>query len=285
MDEIENQNVEDQNQNQDYNEPVENEDEEFEMGFTDKLVGVFSSPTETFAHAAKFPPKTSDWLIPIFGLIIVVVLSNFLMLNNPIIKQELQEKQLAKVEKNFDKMVEAGTLTQEKADEQLEKIQDGMEAQMGGGVGQIFQVVGAFFGIFIFFFILAGIYFLFAKFALHGEGSYQSALVAYGLPTYIAIVATIVKLILALTMNQFMTDTSIASIIGSDASTFMGFILGKLDIFGIWGYVVISIAFAKMFKSESTGKYYGMIFGLWIGFGLLFFYLAKAVPMLGMFSG
>jgi len=47
----------------------------------------------------------------------------------------------------------------------------------------------------------------------------------------------------------------------------------------------MSIGLAKMFKSETTGKYYAMIFGLWIGFGLLFFFLGKAIPMLGMFSG
>ncbi len=282
MEEITNHDTDEQNHS--YQEPVESEEEDFEMSHTDKLAGVFTSPSETFAYTAKFPPKTSDWLIPIFGLIIIVIISNFLMLNNPEIKQALQEKQITKMEKNFDKMVENGTLTQEQADEQLNKIQDGMDKQMGG-IGQIFQVVGTFFGVFIFFFILAGIYFLFAKFALHGDGTYQSAMVAYGLPTYIAIVATIVKLILALTMNQFMTDTSVASIMGSDTSTFTGFILGKLDIFSIWGYAVISIAFAKMFKSESTGKYYAMIFGLWIGFGILFFFLGKAIPMLGMFSG
>ena len=282
MDDLTNQNVEEQNQ--DNQEPIEPEEEAFELNHTDKLVGVFASPTETFEHTAKFPPKTSDWLIPIFALIIVVIISNFLMLSNPLIKQSVQEKQMAKIEKNFNKMVEKGQITQEQADEQINKVQDNLDKQTGT-VGQILQIVGTFFGVFIFFFILAGIYFLFAKFAFKGDGTYQSAMVAYGLPTYIAIAATLVKLILALSMNKFMTDTSVASIIGSNSSTFTGFILGKLDIFSIWEYAVISIAFAKMFKSKSTGKYYAMVFGLWIGFGLLFFFIAKAVPMLGMFSG
>jgi len=280
MDEFENQNVEDQSQDM----QISQEEEAFELSHSDKLVGVFTNPTDTFKQTASFPPKTSDWLIPIFGLIIVIIISNFLMLRNPEIKQALKEKQIAKMEKNFDKMVESGKLTQEQADEQLNKIEDGMDKQMAG-VGQIFQVVGTFFGVFIFFFIIAGIYFLFAKFALHGDGTYQSALVATGLPAYISILATIVKLILALTMAKFLADTSVASIMGSDTSTLTGFILGKLDVFAIWGYVVVSIGLAKMFKSESTGKYYAMIFGLWIGFGLLFFFLGKAIPMLGMFSG
>lgn len=280
MDEIENQNVEEQNKDS----QIPQEEEAYELSHSDKLVGVFTNPAETFEKTAAFPPKTSDWLIPIFGLIIIAIISNFLMLGNPEIKQALKEKQITKMEKNFDKMVEKGQLTQEQADEQLNKIEDGMDKQMEG-VGQIFQVVGTFFGVFIFFFILAGIYFLFAKFALHGEGTYQSAMVACGLPTYITILATIVKLILALTMAKFLTDTSVASIMGSDTSTLTGFILGKLDVFAIWGYVIVSIGFAKMFKSETTGKYYAMIFGLWIGFGLLFFFLGKAIPMLGMFSG
>jgi len=280
MDEFENQNVEDQNEDM----KAPQEEEAYELSHSDKLVGVFTNPAETFERTAAFPPKTSDWLIPIFGLIIIVIISNFLMLRNPEIKQEVKEKQIAKMEKRFDKMVESGKLTQEQADEQLSKIEDGMDKQMGG-VGQIFQVVGTFFGVFIFFFIIAGVFFLIAKFALQGDGTYQSALVASGLPAYISILATIVKLILALTMAKFLADTSVASIMGADTSTFSGFILGKLDVFAIWGYAVTSIGFAKMFKSETTGKYYAMIFGLWIGFGLLFFFIAKAIPMLGMFSG
>ena len=109
-------------------------------------------------------------------------------------------------------------------------------------------------------------------------------MVAYGLPYYILIIQTIVILILSLSMNQPFRDTSVLSFLDADRSTFVGWILGKLDIFSIWFFAVVSIGFAKMFKSTSTGKYYGMIFGLWLGFSLIFFFLAKAVPFLKNFG-
>ncbi len=265
------------------NEEFDDEEDEYEMSHLDKMTGVFTSPSETFAEISKFPPKTTDWLFPVLALIVFVIISNFIMMSNPIIKQAIVEKQMEKIEKGLQDAVDSGSMTQEQADSQLETIQDNMDTQMGAG--QVFQVIGTILGVFIVFFIVAGVYFIMAKFVLKGEGTYQSAMVALGLTFYISVLGTIVRVILALAMDKFFADTSVATFMSADTSTFMGFVLSKLDIFSIWSYAVIAIAFAKMFKSESTGKYYAMVFGLWIGFGLLFFYLGKLIPILSWMNG
>jgi hypothetical protein len=78
-------------------------------------------------------------------------------------------------------------------------------------------------------------------------------------------------------------DTSLASFIGSDKLTLTGWLFAKIDPISIWSYIVLSIGFAKMFKSESTGKYYALVFGVWLIGMFIMFQLAQAVPFLQNF--
>ncbi|MFA5806047.1 MAG: Yip1 family protein [Melioribacteraceae bacterium] len=259
------------------------EQEEFEMSHSDKLVGVFSEPNSTFGKMSKFPPKTTDWVIPILIVIVVAILSQFLMMNNPTIKAAVFEKQITAVEKQFNDAVAKGEMTQAQADQQLETIRDTMEQ---GGVG---RMIGVFVGIpivtFIFFFIVSGVFLILAKFVLKGEGTYKEAMVAYGLPHYIIAIQMIIMVIAALAMNKLFTGTSVADFIGTEKNTIAGFLLGKLDLFSIWFYVVFGIGLAKMFKSSNTQKYIIGVVAVWLVFGLLFFAIAKAVPWLSFLAG
>jgi len=45
----------------------------------------------------------------------------------------------------------------------------------------------------------------------------------------------------------------------------------------------LGISFAKMFKSESTGKYIATFIGAWVAFGIVFFLVAQQVPVLQNF--
>jgi hypothetical protein len=262
---------------------VENEHEEFELNHTDKLVGVFSEPTATFSKMSKFPPKTSDWIIPVLVFIVVLILSQIVMMTNPAIKRDMIDKAVTKMEKQFNDAVKKGQLTQTQADEQMERMRDGME--QGGTMRIIGTIIGIPIVTFIVFFIMAGIYLLLAKFALKGEGTYKEAMVACGLPSYISAIQWIVLVIAAFITNKYLSGTSIADFIDSDKSTIAGFVFGKLDIFSIWFYAILGIGLAKMFKSNNTKKYIIAIFSLWIGLALLFFALTKAVPWLSFLAG
>jgi len=259
------------------------EEEELELNHTDKLVGVFSEPSSTFGKMSKFPPKTADWVIPILIVIVIAILSQVLMMNNPTIKAAIMEKQIAAVEKSFNDAVAKGQMTQAQADQQLETIRERME--QGGAM----QMIGVFVGIpiatFLFFFVVTGVYLILAKFVLKGEGTYKEAMVAYGLPHYIVAIQMIIMVIAALAMNKFFTGTSIADFTSTEKNTIAGFLLGKLDVFSIWFYVVFGIGLAKMFKSNNSQKYIIGVVAVWLGFGLIFFALAKAVPFLSFLAG
>ena len=204
-------------------------------------------------------------------------------MSNKEIHFQIVDKQMTKIQQNFNKLVSEGKITQEEADKQISTIQDRM--QKFGPVQMIFTVLGIFIGGFIVFFIMCGIYYLFAKFLLKGDGNYSSVLVASGLTSYIVIVQVIIAAILAFVFGRLVGDTSVAAFLDSDKATIAGFIFSKLDIFSIWIYIVLSIGLAKMFKSKGMAPYFAVVFGIWIIGGLLLFLLANAVPFFSMFRG
>ncbi len=255
--------------------PVEPE-EESELNHTDKLVGVFSEPGNTFAKMAKIGAKTSDWLIPIVILLAVAILSSIVMITNPTLNSKMKQDN----EKRIQEMVDKGTITQEQADQQIEMS----EKFMGGTFMIITSAISIIIMGFIFFFLISALWLLAVKFILKGDGTFKDAMAAYGLPQYILVIQAIVMLILSLTMGNSFRSTSVAAFMDLDKASILHFALSKIDIFSIWFYAVISIGFAKMFKSNDTVKYYALVFGLWIVVSLIFFFVAKAVPFLSFLN-
>jgi len=255
---------------------------EQELNHTDKMIGIITAPQETFEKIAKFPPKTMDWFLPVLILCIVIALTQILVMTNPDIAYQAKQKQLESIQKGFDDAVAKGRMTQAQADEQISQIEERMASS--GAITYVFQTVGIFLFVFIFFFILCGIYFLLSKFALKGDGVYASALVADGLVSYIGIIHVILAAIFAFVFGKLMRDVSLASLMDIDKSSIMGWLAAKVDPLTIWAYVVLSIGLAKMFKSQSLGKYFAMVFGLWIVGGLLLWFVAKAVPFLSFLN-
>ncbi|MFA7419186.1 MAG: Yip1 family protein [Melioribacteraceae bacterium] len=262
---------------------VEDAQEEQELSHTDKLVGVFTEPMPMFTKAAKSPARTTDWLIPVFVVIAIAILSQFVLLSNPEIKRQQQDKVIERMEKQFDEAVAKGQMTREQADQQIETMQDNM------GAGGVFQTIGIVVGIpvgtFVVFFVLTGFFFAVAKFGLKGAGTYKDVMVAYGLPMYISVIEIIVSVIAAIAMGKFLTGISAADLMGTDKTTLAGFFLSKLNVFSIWFYVVFGIGLAKMNKSDDVKKYIIAIVAIWLGFGLLFHFLTQAVPFLANFAG
>ena len=154
--------------------------EEEKFGHSDSIVGLFTEPAATFQKMAMYPPKTIDWLIPAVLLVIVAIFSNYLMFSNAQIKYSMIEKQMTKIEKNFQELVDKGTITAQAADEQLESIRESMEKNVGGFSPMM--IIGAMVSVFLKFFIVAGVFFIFARFVLKGQGNYSLSMVALGLP-------------------------------------------------------------------------------------------------------
>jgi hypothetical protein len=258
--------------NQENQEPVE-------LDFTDKLVGVFTEPSNTFEQVAKFPPKTMDWFLPFLVLLLLVIGSQWIMMSNPIIKADAIRTQRDAQEKYLEKEVEAGNLSKAQAEERMEMIDRQME-QMSGSMGMIIQSISIFVMGFIIFFVVVLVYFLIVKFALGGDGNYSSALVANGLVSYISMIQVVLATILSLVFDRLMRDTSVATLLNYERTELAGFMLSKLDPISIWSYVVLGIALAKMFKSNDVKKYIIVILAVWFGWSIIVYILSKYIPFL-----
>jgi hypothetical protein len=192
-------------------------------------------------------------------------------------------KQMTEIEKQFDQMVKEGKMTEEVKNQQLDAIQERMD--QGAGMQAVFTVIGIFIISFVSFFIISGVFFLIIKFLLGGDGNYKNALSAYGLPYYIIVVQIVAMVILALVTDRYFMSTSVASIMGLEVNSITNWLLSRLDVFSIWFYAVISIGLAKMFKAKNVVPYFATVFGLWLGFSLVMYFLAQSFPFLKAFAG
>lgn len=261
----------------DSNEIINSTDQEAgELSHSDKMIGVFTEPANMFSITSKFAAKHKDWIIPILLFFIVISLIRILAMTNEEVYFEAKKQGIERIEK----MVESGTLTREQADQQI----DAMDTYMRGPMSWIITIIPTLLFGFIFFILITGIYFLFIKFLLKGEGTFTSTLVANGLTAYISILQIVIAGILTMLMGKLIMDTSVASFLGSDKNTISGWFLSKLDPISIWGYIVLAIGFAKMNKSESTGKYYVLVFGIWLIGTFIWFQITQAVPFLQGFN-
>jgi len=264
-------------ENQKIDEDFEKE-EEFELNHMDKLVGVFAEPAQTFEKIAAMPPKAIDWLIPLFLFIVVAVLSNAIIMSNPTIKYKVIEKQTVEMQKRFDKMVADGRMTREQADKAMDNARQMMESNSSAAIA--LRAVGTLISVAIIFFIIAWVFHIFVKLFLKGEGTYSNSLVAYGLPYYILIIQVILIVIASMVFNRIFADLSVSSFFNIDKSSLGGFLLSKVDPFLIWFYGVLAVALAKVHKSQNTQKYVILVYGMWIGFSVVMFFLARSIPFL-----
>jgi hypothetical protein len=259
--------------------PVEKtEPQNGELSHSDKMIGVFTEPARMFHHTSKFAPRHKDWVIPVLILFFVAALIRIIAMTNEEVFFETKSQGIDRIER----MVEDGTLSREQGDEAIETVEQQMEF-MNSPVGWVISIATTLIFGFIVFVIIVGIYYLFIKFLLKGDGTFTSALVANGLTAYISILQIVIGGILTMLLGKMIMDTSIASLVGADKNTLTGWALAKLDPISIWAYIVLAIGYAKMFKSESTGKYYVLVFGIWLIGMFILFQLAQSVPFLQNF--
>ena len=256
-------------------EPVSNG----ELSHSDKMIGVFTEPGETFDRTSKFPPRHKDWVIPLLVLFILIGITRSISMLDEEVFYTAKQEQIERIQQS----VEDGSRTSEEGNQAIEAVEQQMEF-MRGPVGWIIQTVATLIFGFIFFFLIVGIYFFFIKVLLKGEGTYASALVANGLTAYISVIQVIIAAILTMVMGKMLQETSLAAFMGSNKDTIIGWIYAKINPVSIWAYIVLSIGFAKMFKSQSSGKYFALVFGLWLIGGLLIFFLAQAIPFLNVLN-
>jgi hypothetical protein len=230
-------------------------DEELEQSHTDKLVGLFTEPGETFTTLAKYAPKTTDWLVPLLVFAIVSVIAFGIQMSDSQVEYEFIEKQMPKVEEALQPAIESGQITEEQADTQR-------------GIARKMMVISTyaakFFIPWIMTLISALIYLVLAKYVNKGQGTYKSSLVALSLPSYILMLGAIATAILTLATGSFYQSVNLSELMSMDAESITGKLLMIVDAFMIWYFIIVSIAYAKIFGGKGLGSYFVIVFGFWL---------------------
>lgn len=258
----------------DYNfEPENNAENQIEeIGFADRVVGIFTAPVQTLDSISKMPQKASLWLVPVFIMIIVASLSTILYNYNPALRGELESIQMESLEKNMQEQVEKGNISREEADQQTANMTQ--QINSFGTMKLVLQLISITIFTFIFFFAVNGFFYLIIKFGFSGDGNYNSAMIAFSSVYYIMMLQALLTMVLSLATGKFYIGLSIGNLFNVEWMSLEGFIFRKLDPFFFWFYILLGIAYAKMFKSGNMIKYIALTVLSWIVVNALMYYLS-----------
>ena len=242
--------------------PQENPEETPQsISLGDALAGVFTEPGDTFS-AVKQSTKKNYWVIPIIIVMVVSIIATLLVLRDEELSSGITEKQMKAMNERLDQAVKDGKMTREEADQQIEQSQK----FMSGSMMMIFGLVFSVFGVLIFFFLKALIYWGGLK-MFKGMGTFVDVMNVLGLASIITAIQLVVDSVLAILMGKIMVNIGPVLLVneasvGSATYTF----LANFDLINIWYLVVVGIGLAKVsnLKSSVTLPFVFVLWLLWV---------------------
>jgi len=234
------------------------------MSFTDKLVGIFSSPGELFDNVRQTPPTNSNWVIPTLVLIVVGLVMAYVLTTNPTLSDQMSRIASEQMEKSFQKQIAAGKMTQEQANQARDQV-----AGFGTKGPIIFSYVSAVIGPFVLVFLPALIYWLLGKWVMKAAAPFMKVAEVVGLTLFIVALETLVTVILQIGLNSLFASPSLAIFISNfSVDNTMHSLASKINVFTFWELVVVSIGLARLFMKDMP-KVLVLVFALWILWTLL----------------
>ena len=222
------------------------DEESFSVG--DGIVGVFTSPKETFFSLSKMPKKTY-WVIPLLIVIVVGLLSNFLRMNDNELTSKMQTMSAKKIQEQMDDKVKKGEITQEQANQQMEQALKFSDPK--NTFFKIISYVSIIFRVILFSFLLTSLFAFIILKILQGEFNYTNILNVIAFALLIAAAADIVNAVLSILMGDF-KSISLGLLFKPEAigDKLYNF-LNTIDVFTIWYTAVLSIGLAAISKLKT----------------------------------
>jgi hypothetical protein len=223
------------------------------LSVSDKFIGVLSEPSPTFENIRRAGPRTSDWMVPLMVLTVIVMVGTFLKFSNETFKADMRQK----AQEQMQQQVRDGKMTQEQADGAMDQIEKVAPFQ------QYLAVGGVLFTIPIVFFLMALIYWLLTKYAMKGTAAFAAVLSVYGLTAYIGAIDQVIAIILGYATGNPMATFSPALFMKADLGSRLYKFLMNMNPITIWSYFVFAIGLHKV-AELSKARAYALVFGLWL---------------------
>lgn len=237
---------------------ISEEEQAQELSQMDAVSGVFTEPGNTFETLTKFP-KRNYWLLPVIILVVTSIVSSFLFFSDAELVGKMMDKQKAKMREKMQESVKQGKMSQEQANDAIEKAEKFMDPK--GLFFRITGFAGAVVAPFLMLFVLSVIYMLLLK-IFKANFEFTNLLNVVGLSLIISAVGGILGIVLSIIMGD-LTSIGPALFLKAEAvgdtlhSLFM-----KLDIFSFWFYILVAIGITKVAKVTPAISY-SIVFGLW----------------------
>jgi Yip1 domain len=204
-----------------------------------KMANIFVAPSDVFDELKSSPPRTSNWLVPMVISIIAGIIYIMIMYSQPAIIQQMRQP----MEQSFAKLVKQGKMTQQAADQQLEKYEQLMSPSF-------LRVMGILSVLFIspaFLFFVAMLLWLVGTFVFHGHFDFMKAVEAVGLSSMISVLgAAIAVPMLILSGNLAMNLGPVLMISHFDPTNPVHIVLSSLNLMTMWYLAVVAIALARL---------------------------------------
>lgn len=229
------------------------------MSWSDKFVGIFSSPGEVFDAIRRSPVANSNWVIPTVVLALVGAILGFVVISNPSIYDQIQRVASEQMEKSFQKAIADGRMTQEQAD------QARGQAESFGATGiRISAVAAPLFVPFFSLFAWSLVYWLLGKGVMKATSPYLKVAEVYGLTNFIALLGGVITTIMMIGMDSFSATPSASLFVGEFSATNSWHRLAAaFNVFTIWQLAVVGIGLARIFEREAA-KVLVLVFALWL---------------------
>ena len=226
-----------------------------EMSWSDKFVGILSSPGEVYQSIVGTEPKTSNWAMPLVVTIIVGLIFTFTVFSQPAIQDEMSQTQY----KAMEKRVADGKMTQEQMNQAVENNPGKPGSPMFMIFGAIMVVVVISFSLFAY----SSVYFLVGKMAFHSPVSYAKILEVNGLSFFVTSVVSLLSIIIVIAMGSLYASVSPTLFIENfDPMNKEHKLMAAFNILEFWNMFVVAVGLSKVWNT-SMGKAVGVVGGVW----------------------
>ncbi|MCX6156988.1 MAG: YIP1 family protein [Ignavibacteriae bacterium] len=240
-------------QNPSVEEPLE------QLSITDAITGVLTGPGETFETMVS-TKKKNYWVIPVLLSIVIGIVVTFIFFRDAQLMSGIMDKQKAQLEKRMDEQVKSGKMSPEQSKQATEQAEKFMDPK-----STFFQIMG-YGGVvlvpFLMLFVLSLVYLLSLK-AFKADVDFGNLLNVVGLPLVITTIGSIISLVLSIVMGTVSTLSPALILNEGMVGVKMAEFFTKIDLISIWYYFAVAAGLSKAAKI-SSGKSYGIVYGVWI---------------------
>jgi hypothetical protein len=224
-----------------------------------RLANVFVAPGDVFAEVKASPVCHANWYVPAIVFVLASWCAAGLIFSQPTIRQQMEDVQEQAMQKQFQKQIDAGKMTQAQADQIKANA-----ANIGGMFQKIALLVAPIFsaGVLPFwggFVLWAGATLIFKQ-----PIDFMKAVEVSGLALVIVAAGALARGLLAAAMGNMFVSVGPALLLNPfDATNPIHTTLLSVEIFGLWSLAVKSVGLAKL-ANTSLAKAAAWVFGVWI---------------------